>query len=140
MWVTNHSIKRGSNVVGERKTPVYVYAPGTTVETDTVFTLTWGGQPTDELHPDNPTTVTIRAGEHIGWSYLWAAADQDSPPVYNQPVKRDVVATLGELELSDPLIVFDDEPLPVAKLSAPATVAEGETFKVTATLQHRLGR
>ena len=138
MWVTNHSIKRGSNVVGERKTPVYVYAPATIVKTDTVFTLTWGGRPTDELHPDNPTTVTIRAGEHIGWSYLWAAADQDSPPVYNQPVKRDVVATLGELKLSDPLIVFDDEPLPVAKLSAPATVAEGESFKVTATLQHRL--
>ena len=138
MWVTNHSIKRGSNVVGERKTPVYVYAPGTTVKTDTIFTLTWGGQPTDELHPDNPTTVTIRAGEHIGWSYLWAATDQDSPPVYNQPVKRDVVAKLGALELSDPLIVRDDEPLPVVKLSAPATVAEGETFKVTATLQHRL--
>ena len=138
MWVTNVSIKRGSNVVGERKTPVYVYAPATIVKTDTVFTLTWGGRPTDELHPDNPTTVTIRAGEHIGWSYLWAAADQDSPPVYNQPVKRDVVATLGELQLSDPLIVFDDEPLPVAKLSAPATVAEGESFKVTATLQHRL--
>ena len=138
MWVTNVSIKRGSNVVGERKTPVYVYAPGTIVETDTVFTLTWGGRPTDELHPDNPTTVTIRAGEHIGWSYLWAAADQDSPPVYNQPVKQDVVARLGTLELSDPLIVFDDEPLPVVKLSAPATVAEGETFRVTATLQHRL--
>ena len=138
MWVTNHSIKRGSNVVGERKTPVYVYAPGTTVKTDTTFTLTWGGRLTDELHPDNPTTVTIRAGEHIGWSYLWAAADQDYPPVYNQPVKRDVVARLGVLELSDPLIVRDDEPLPVVKLSAPATVAEGDTFKVTATLQHRL--
>ena len=138
MWVTNHSIKRGSNVVGERKTPVYVYAPATIVKTDTVFTLTWGGRPTDELHPDNPTTVTIRAGEHIGWSYLWAAADEDSPPVYNQPVKQDVVARLGTLKMSDPLIVFDDEPLPVVKLSAPATVAEGETFKVTATLQHRL--
>ena len=138
MWVTNHSIRRGSNVVGERKTPVYVYAPGTIVKTDTTFTLTWGGRPTDELHPDNPTTVTIRAGEHIGWSYLWAAADQDSPPVYNQPVKRDVVAKLGALELRDPLIVQDDELLPVVKLSAPATVAEGETFKVTATLQHRL--
>ncbi len=138
MWVTNHSIRRGSNVVGERKTPVYVYAPGTTVKTDTIFTLTWGGRSTDELHPDNPTTVTIRAGEHIGWSYLWAAADQDNPPVYNQPVKRDVVAKLGALELRDPLIVQDDELLPVVKLSAPATVAEGETFKVTATLQHRL--
>ena len=138
MWVTNHSIRRGSNVVGERKTPVYVYAPGTTVKTDTIFTLTWGGRPTDELHPDNPTTVTIRAGEHIGWSYLWAAADQDNPPVYNQPVKRDVVAKLGALELRDPLIVQDDELLPVVKLSAPTTVAEGDTFKVTATLQHRL--
>ena len=138
MWVTNHSIRRGSNVVGDRKTPVYVYAPGTTVKTDTIFTLTWGGRPTDELHPDNPTTVTIRAGEHIGWSYLWAAADQDSPPVYNQPVKRDVVAKLGALELRDPLIVQDDELLPVVKLSAPTTVAEGDTFKVTATLQHRL--
>ena len=142
MWVTNVSIKRGSNVVGERKTPVYVYAPGTRVETDTTFSLTWGGRPTDELHPDNPTTVTIRAGEHIGWSYLWAAADQDDPPVYHQPVTGDVVATLGaklgDLVLSDPLIVRDDEPLPVVKLSAPATVAEGDTFKVTATLQHRL--
>ena len=138
MWVTNHSIKRGSNVVGERKTPVYVYAPATIVKTDTVFTLTWGDQPTTELHPDNPTTVIIRAGEHIGWSYLWAAADQDNPPVYNQPVKKYVVAKFGALELRDPLIVQDDEPLPVVKLSAPATVAEGDTFKVTATLQHRL--
>ena len=138
MWVTNHSIKRGSNVVGERKTPVYVYAPSTIVKTDTVFTLTWGGRPTTELHPDNPTTVIIRAGEHIGWSYLWAAADQDNPPVYNQPVKKYVVAKFGALELRDPLIVQDDEPLPVVKLSAPATVAEDDTFKVTATLQHRL--
>ena len=138
MWVTNVSIKRGSNVVGERKTPVYVYAPGTIVKTDTTFTLTWAGRPTTELHPDNPTTVTIKAGEHIGWAYLWAAADQDNPPVYNQPVTGDVVAKFGALELRDPLIVRDDEPLPVVKLSAPATVAEGDTFKVTATLQHRL--
>ena len=138
MWVTNVSIKRGSNVVGERKTPVYVYAPGTIVKTDTTFTLTWDGRPTTKLHPDNPTTVTIKAGEHISWAYLWAAADQDNPPVYNQLVKRDVVAKLGELELRDPLIVQDDELLPVVKLSAPATVAEGDTFKVTATLQHRL--
>ena len=138
MWVTNVSIKRGSNVVGERKTPVYVYAPGTRVETDTTFALTWAGRPTTELHPDNPTTVTIKAGEHIGWAYLWAAADQDNPPVYNQPVTGDVVAKFGALELRDPLIVRDDEPLPVVKLSAPATVAEGDTFKVTATLQHRL--
>ena len=138
MWVTNVSIKRGSNVVGERKTPVYVYAPSTRVETDTTFALTWGGRPTTELHPDNPTTVTIKAGEHISWAYLWAAADQDNPPVYNQPVKGDVVAKFGALELRDPLIVRDDEPLPVVKLSAPATVAEGDTFKVTATLQHRL--
>ena len=138
MWVTNVSIKRGSNVVGERKTPVYVYAPSTIVKTDTTFTLTWAGRPTTELHPDNPTTVTIKAGEHIGWAYLWAAADQDNPPVYNQPVKGYVVAKFGALELRDPLIVRDDEPLPVVKLSAPATVAEGDTFKVTATLQHRL--
>ena len=138
LWVTNVSIKRGSNVVGERKTPVYVYAPDTIVKTDTTFTLTWGGRPTTELHPDNPTTVTIKAGEHIGWAYLWAAADQDNPPVYNQPVTGDVVAKLGALELSDPLTVRDDEPLPVVKLSAPATVAEGDTFKVTATLQNRL--
>ena len=99
MWVTNVSIKRGSNVVGERKTPVYVYAPGTRVETDTTFTLTWAGRPTTELHPDNPTTVTIKAGEHIGWAYLWAAADQDNPPVYNQPVTGDVVAKFATLEL-----------------------------------------
>ena len=32
----------------------------------------------------------------------------------------------------------DDEPLPVVRVSAPTTVAEGETFRVTATLQHRL--
>ena len=138
MWVTNHSIRRGSNIVGERKTPVYVYAPGTTVETDTTFEITWGGRPTDELHPDNPTTVTIMAGEHIGWEYLWAAADQDDPPVYNQPVKKDVVVSLGELKLRDALIVRDDESPPVAKLSVPTTVPEGEFFRVTATLQHRL--
>ena len=88
MWVTNVSIKRGSNVVGERKTPVYVYAPSTIVKTDTTFTLTWGGRPTTEFHPDNPTTVSIKTGEHIGWAYLWAAADQDSPPYTTSPSSR----------------------------------------------------
>ena len=138
MWVTNTSIKRGSNVVGERKTPVYVYAPGTRVESDTTFTLTWNGRPTDELHPDNPTTITIEAGEHIAWVYLWAAPDDDGPKVYNQKQTGDVVATIGDLQIKDSLIIFDDEPLPVVTLTAPATVAEGEGFRVTATLQHRL--
>ena len=138
LFVTNYSIKRGSNIKGERKTGVYVFAVGTAVETDTTFTLTWNGLPTDELHPDNPTEITINAGSNYGWILLAAAADADEPKVYNQPVNGDVVATLRSLTLTDDLIVIDDETLPVVSLSAPATVDEGDTFRVTATLDHRL--
>ena len=146
--VTNYSIKRGSNKVGERKTGGYVGVlrdddPDTldgseTVESDTTFTLTWNGRPTDELHPDNPTSVTIKAGQRGARFSLKAAADADDPKVYNQPVKADVVATLGSLTLKDQLVVFDDESLPTVSVSAPATVDEGDAFRVTATLTHRL--
>ena len=147
-YVTNYSIKRGSNKVGERKAGGYVGVvrdddPDTlegseTVKSDTTFTLTWNGRPTDELHPDNPTSVTITAGQRGARFSLKAAADDDDPKVYNQRVKADVVATLGDLELRDQLVVFDDESLPTVSLSAPATVAEGDAFRVTATLTHRL--
>ncbi len=146
--VTNYSIKRGSNVVGERKTGGYVGVlrdddPDTldgseTVESDTTFTLTWNGRPTDELHPDNPTSVTIKAGQRGARFSLKAAADADDPKVYNQPVKADVVATLGSLELRDRLVVRDDESLPTVSVSAPETVEEGAAFRVRATLAHRL--
>ena len=105
---TNHSITRGSNVKGDQKAPFYINASGS-VSIDTTFTLTWNGTPTDELHPDNPSTVTIKAGtSNIRFS-LQAAPDDDDPKVYNQPVKANVVATLGSLTLSDQLVVFDDE-------------------------------
>ena len=111
---------------------------GETVESDTTFALTWNGRPTDELHPDNPTSVTIKAGQRGARFSLKAAADDDDPRVYNQPVKADVVATLGDLELRDRLIVRDDDPLPTASVSVPETVAEGDAFRVTAMLTHRL--
>ena len=111
---------------------------GETVESDTTFALTWNGRPTDELHPDNPTSVTIKAGQRGARFSLKAAADDDDPRVYNQPVKADVVATLGDLELRDRLVVRDDDSLPTASVSVPETVAEGDAFRVTATLTHRL--
>ncbi len=146
--VTNYSITRGSDVVGERKTGGYVgvlrdddpdtLEGGETVESDTTFTLTWNGRSTDELHPDNPTSVTIKAGQRGARFSLKAAADDDDPKVYNQPVKADVVATLGALELRGQLVVCDDESLPVVSVSVPETVEEGDAFRVTATLAHRL--
>ena len=138
LFVTNTSIKRGSNVKGERKTGVTVHAVGTTVETDTTFTLTWNGRPTDELHPDNPTQLTIKAGECCVRTSLAAAADSDDPRVYNQPVKGAVVAKSGSLTLTEDLIVRDDEPLPKVSLSATDTVEESAAFRVRATLAHRL--
>ena len=117
---------------------VTVHAYRTTVETDTTFALTWNGRPTDELHPDNPTQLTIKAGECCARTSLAAAADSDDPRVYNQPVKGDVVAKLGSLTLMDDLIVRDDEPLPKVSLSATDTVEEGAAFRVRATLAHRL--
>ena len=146
--VTNYSITRGSDVVGERRTGGYVgvlrdddpdtLEGGETVESDTTFTLTWNGRSTDELHPDNPTSVTIKAGQRGARFSLKAAADDDDPKVYNQPVKADVVATLGALELRGQLVVCDDESLPVVSVSVPETVEEGDAFRVTATLAHRL--
>ena len=108
------------------------------METDTTFALTWNGRPTNELHPDNPTTVTIKQGTTDVRFSLRAARDDDDPRVYNQRVKADVVARLGTLEFREQLIVFDDEPLPTLTLSAPDRVVEGDTFTVTATLSHRL--
>ena len=135
---TNHSITRGSTTKGDRIAPFYLGA-SSAVETDTTFILTWNGRPTNELHPGNPTTVTIKKGTASVRFSLRAARDDDDPRVYNQPVKADVVATLGALELSDQLIVFDDEPLPRVTLSlASSTIEEGHSFKLTATLSHRL--
>ena len=146
--VRNYSITRGSNKVGEHRTGGYVgvlrdddpdtLEGGETVESDTTFTLTWNGRPADELHPDNPTSVTIKAGQRGARFFLKAAADADDPRVYNQPVKANVVVTLGSVTLSDQLVVFDDEPLPVVSVSVPETVEEGAAFRVRATLAHRL--
>ena len=144
----NYSITRGSNKVGESRTGGYVgvlrdddpdtLEGGETVESDTTFTLTWNGRPAEELHPDNPTSVTIKAGQRGARFFLKAAADADDPRVYNQPVKANVVVTLGSVTLSDQLVVFDDEPLPVVSVSVPETVEEGAAFRVRATLAHRL--
>ncbi len=138
MYVTNYSITRGSTVTGDQKTPVVVYAYNTTVETDTTFTLTWNDRPTNELHPDNPTSLTIKAGQHNASGFLSAAPDDDNPKVYNQPVKANVVATLGSLALSDQLVVIDDEWLPTASFSTPDTVREGQAFRITANLSFGL--
>ena len=109
-----------------------------TVQVDTTFTITWNGQPTDELHPNNPTTVTIKAGQRGARFRLYAAADNDNPKVYNKPVTADVVVALGDIRLRDPLVVIDDDPLPTASVSVPETVEEGHSFRVTATLSHAL--
>ena len=137
MYGINYSITRGSNVKGDRKAPLFLYA-NASVSTNTTFLLTWNGRPTDELHPDNPTQLTIKAGDCCVRTSLRAAPDDDNPKVYNQPVKANVVATLGDVVLSAQLVVFDDEWLPTASFRMPDTVEEGQTFRISATLSHRL--
>ena len=137
MYVTNVSITRGSSKAGQARAPLIINASGA-VSSDTTFTLTWNGRPVNELHPDNPASITIKAGQSNARVFLKAAPDNDNPRVYNQKVTANVVATLGSLQLRYQLTVFDDESLPVVTLSAPATVDEGDNFRVTATLQHRL--
>ena len=137
MYTTNYSITRGGNVGGDSVAAVFLNA-NAAVETDTTFTLTWNGRPTDELHPNNPNQLTINAGGSGAIARLRAAADADNPKVYNQAVKANIVAKLGSLSLSDQLIVFDDEWLPTASFSLPETVAEGATFQISAALSHRL--
>ena len=115
------------------------------------FDLTWNGNPVNEapLHPDNPTSMTIPAGEHLARVELRAAADSDGADrVYNRPVTHRLVATSSDgvfvVENRSPskgprgLTIVDNEKKPRVSLQGPEIVDEGEHFRLTVRFSHRL--
>ena len=109
------------------------------------FNLTWNGNPVNEapLHADNPTTITIPAGQVSASVTLRAAADSDgADKVYNQRVHHPLVATTPDgvftVQNSDGIAVHDNEPEPAVSLEAPDSVLEGEDFHLTVRMTHRL--
>ena len=114
------------------------------------YTMLWNGKPTNEglLHPDNPTTLTLPAGRNGASVELRAAADDDGPnKVYNLEVEyplvfeengSKVVQTRPSGLYDGNLSVHDNESKPVISLEAPESVAEGEDFKLTVRMSHRL--
>ena len=109
------------------------------------FNLTWNGNPVNEapLHADNPTTITIPAGQVSASVTLRAAADSDgADKVYNERVHHPLVATTPDgvftVQNSDGIAVHDNEPEPAVSLEAPDSVLEGEDFHLTVRMTHRL--
>lgn len=115
------------------------------------FDLTWNGNPVNEapLHPDNPTSMTIPAGEHLARVELRAVADSDGADrVYNRPVTHRLVATSSDgvfvVENRSPskgprgLTIVDNEKKPRVSLQGPEIVDEGEHFRLTVRFSHRL--
>ena len=109
---------------------------GRTTKQAKTIALQWNGAPTTDLHPENPTEITIPAGESQAAVKLRAADDDNTD--YNKPVKANVTATLGDVTVTDSLTVIDNDARPKASLSVPASVAEGADFKVTANLSHTM--
>ena len=111
---------------------------GYVLDSAQTFDLTWGTSPVNagQLHADNPTTITLPAGDIHASIELRAWDGKEN--VYANPTPRDLEAKLGNTLIgTKKLTVYDNDDKPQASLTAAnTTVEEGSAITLTVTLTH----